>query len=100
MGFDAIFTRMTARILKHASASDVLLRGEVTDPPRDIAIEHGVELTDDHGQLVEVRSVATISSVDSPRSGDALEAGGKTYLLDAQLQADGFSERWSLVIEA
>lgn len=98
MTFAAILSRATARILAHATAGeDVVLRGEVTDPPRDINIQHGVEMLGEYGTVVAVRSVATINVVDTPAKGNTLAAAGKTYVLDGKIEDNGFSQRWTLL---
>lgn len=98
MTFAAILSRATARILAHASAGeDVVLRGEVTDPPRDIHIQHGVDMLGEYGQVVAVRSIATINTVDAPAKGNTLAGGGKTYVLDGKVEDNGYSQRWTLL---
>ena len=98
MSFTAIMSRATARILAHATAGeDVVLRGEVIDPPRDIHVQHGVEMLGEYGQVVATRSVATINASDTPAKGNTLAAGGKTYVLDSKIEDNGYSQRWVLL---
>lgn len=97
MGFGAILARATARILAQSSGEDVVLRGEITDPPRDIHLEHGVELIGEYGHVAQIRSVATINVIDAPAKGNTLSADGKTYVLDSKIATTGYSERWVLL---
>jgi hypothetical protein len=97
MSFNEIFARATARILAHATGDAPLLRGEIVDPPRDIAIEHGVEFGDEYGRTIAVRSIATINVADAPASRDTLLVDGDSYVLDTKVTDDGFAQRWTLV---
>lgn len=68
---------------------DSILRGEVVTPPRKVNIKHGVMYDGygsgtvaSNGDLVLIKSVATILKSDNPLVGDTLSHPDGQYVLD------------------
>lgn len=96
------FSRMSARVLS-VFGQDSLLRGEVTDPPRKIAVKHGLQLTGYgsesamyRGDLVVEKDVAYVPKAYLPKAGDRLQHPDGDYDLDTKLKDDGNLEVWVL----
>lgn len=81
------FVRMTNRLFARLGV-EAVLRGAT--PTRAI-LSHGVALTGEYGQVTAHRSMASLPSGDAPRVGDALEAQGTNYVIDAIERDDGYT---------
>lgn len=96
------FQRLTERLLVHLGEPAVL-RGEVVDPQRLVNVERGVELAGFYGEVTAIRTVATITNVDTPKKGDTLDLVDvdgnviESYKLDVLLSSNGYSTRFILV---
>jgi hypothetical protein len=75
---------------------DALLRGEVVDPPRKAHIARGVEMYDREGNVMYAEFVATLNKVDAPVKGDTLVQGNDSFVLENQLDDNGYSVRFVL----
>lgn len=72
-----------------------------------VAVEHGVEIQGEYGEVILTRDVVRISKALAPVSGDKLETGdydedlifvpAKTYFLDGKIADDGYFVRYSLL---
>lgn len=90
------FARATQSVLRH-TGKDALLRGE---PAGKVDIEHGVEVYERHGdgEATFSRTVATIDTAYSPKSGDELvilDAASnpvQTYKLGRLVREDGYTK--------
>lgn len=91
-----VFQRLTSSIQTRLG-EDAVLRNEVVDPPRRVNIEHGVEQYGEQGQVVALRSVATIDLAYEPKVGDPLTIGDDDYKLDATVSNNGYSARFALL---
>lgn len=96
------FGRMSQRLLV-TFGQEALLRGEVVDPPRRIAVKHGVQLTGYgseqamyRGDMVVEKDVAYIDKAYSPAAGDRLQHPDGDYDLDVKLKDDGSMQVWVL----
>lgn len=96
------FARLAQRLLDHYG-QESLLRGEVVDPPRKIALKHGVQLagygSDEamyRGDVVVEKDVAYIHKSYAPAAGDRLQHPDGDYRLDSRIRDDGTMETWVL----
>jgi hypothetical protein len=80
------FTRMHSRLLARLG-QEALLRGL----PVIATLDHGVAVTGQYGEITGYRSFATLHSAESPKVGDALTIAGKSWIIDAIDQDDGYT---------
>lgn len=103
MSAAAIFSRARDRLLA-SMGDDGRLRGSIACKA---AVEHGVEIQGEYGEMVLVRNVVRLSKELIPVSGDMLEVGhydgtntfvvDVTYYLDGKIADDGYFVRYSLL---
>ncbi|XZG69243.1 head-tail joining protein [Chitinibacteraceae bacterium HSL-7] len=84
------FTRMAGRLLD-VLGQPAVLRGEVATRA---ALEHGVLVYGEYGQLTGTVSVATLPSSVAARQHDTLAVDGKSYVLDRLERNDGLTVRY------
>ena len=79
------------------------MRGEIVTPPRKVNIKHGVQLTGyesgtvtTKGDMVVVKSIATIPKAYAPRVGDRLQHPDGDYDLDVLHLDNGYSVQFIL----
>ncbi|MDP2262676.1 MAG: hypothetical protein Q8K24_05905 [Hydrogenophaga sp.] len=96
------FSRLNRRVLA-VFGEDALLRGEVVDPPRRIAVKHGLQLTGYgseeamyRGDLVVEKDVAYVPSEYNPAAGDRLQHPDGDYDLDVRIKDNGHMQTWVL----
>lgn len=97
------FSRMSQSLLSHFG-QEALLRGEVVDPPRRVAIKHGVQMagygSDQamyRGDLITEKDLAYVPKSYAPASGDTLQHPDGDYRLDVRIKDDGITETWVLL---
>lgn len=96
------FVRMSSRVLS-LLGQDSLLREEVVDPPRKIAVKHGVQFTgyggdsaSYRGDLVAEKSIAYVPKAYAPKAGDRLQHPDGDYDLDVLHKDDGLTMQFVL----
>lgn len=99
----AIFSRARDRLLANLG-EDGRLRESVACKA---AVEHGVEIQGEYGEMVLTRDVVRLSKEHAPVSGDKLELGhyddtntfvvDSAYYLDGKIADDGYFVRYSLL---
>jgi hypothetical protein len=97
------FSRMSERLLSHYG-QESLLRGEVVDPPRKIAVRQGVQLSGYgseqamyRGDMVTERDLAYVPKSYAPAAGNTLQHPDGNYRLDVRIKDDGNTETWVLL---
>lgn len=88
------FQRASASILA-VLGQDAFFRGEPT--PHKVNIEHGVSVTDDAGDMIGQRDIATIPTAAEPRKGDVFVHPDGTYKIDRLFQDNGANKRYIVV---
>ena len=80
------------------------MRGEVTSPPRKIAVRHAVQLagygSDQamyRGDVVTERDLAYVAKSYAPAAGNTLQHPDGNYRLDVRIKDDGNTETWVLL---
>jgi hypothetical protein len=96
------FSRLTNRVLAHLG-QDSILREEIVTPSRKVHIKHGVQFTGysgdqmaSKGDLVVMKSVATIPKEYAPKVGDRLQHPDGDYDLDVLHMDNGYSIQFIL----
>lgn len=86
------FTRMHNRLFASIGKEAVL---RAIDPCK-VSITNGVGIAGEYGEISAYRTVAEIlyAGIAKPKKGDALVVGDATYLLDAEMQDDGYTAKW------
>lgn len=87
------FARMAGRLLRKLG-EPALLRGTVETR---VSLERGVAVLGEYGQVVGMRTMATLLASDNPARGDTLVAGNESWRLDALERNDGQFARFSLL---
>lgn len=85
--------KQAGRSILLALGEDAFLRGE---GPFKVNIEHSVQVFNDVGEFVGLRSVATISADAEPALGDLLQHPDGDFTLDATQQSNGVNLRFVL----
>lgn len=103
MSAHAIFSRARDRLLANMGENGRLRESIACS----VAVEHGVEIQGEYGEVILTRDVVRISKALAPVSGDKLETGDydedllfvptKTYFLDGKIADDGYFVRYSLL---
>lgn len=93
---------MSQRLLA-VYGQESLLREEIVDPPRLIAVKHGVQLSGYgsesamyRGDLVVEKDVAYVDKSFNPAAGNRLQHPDGDYDLDVKLKDDGNMQVWVL----
>ena len=93
---------MSQRLLA-VYGQESLLREEIVDPPRLIAVKHGVQLSGYgsesamyKGDLVVEKDVAYVDKSFNPAAGNRLQHPDGDYDLDVKLKDDGNMQVWIL----
>lgn len=96
------FSRLTNRVLAHLG-QDSILREEIVTPSRKVHIKHGVQFTGysgdqmaSKGDLVVMKSVATVPKEYNPKVGDRLQHPDGDYDLDVLHMDNGYSIQFIL----
>lgn len=89
------FARVAQSVLSRLG-QDAFLRSTVACR---VPIERGVEIVGQYGEVVALRTVATLDKALVPASGDALSLvdSGEDYTLDALLADNGYTVRYTLL---
>lgn len=87
------FRRVAESILARMGR-DALLRGIVLCK---VPLEHGVEIVGEYGQVVALRTVATIDKALLPYPKDTLAIDGVNYTLDGLIADNGYTVRYTLL---
>ena len=82
------FARMHDRLFSRLGEQAVLHQQSIT-----VALEHGVAISGEYGEVVAHRTVAMIPSAAVPVVGDALTVGQHSYVIDAIERNDGYTVR-------
>lgn len=84
------FARMHERLLAHLGV-EAVLRG---DTPCRVNVERDVEVLGEYGQVAARRTMLHVPSDLTPKSGDAVVVGAKSYTLDGLESDDGYLSRF------
>lgn len=84
------FARMHDRLLAQLG-QEAVLRGTV---PCKVNIEHGVGIQGEYGEVAGHRTLVYVASNLTPREGDSLQVGTKSYSLDSLESDDGYTARF------
>lgn len=89
------FARLAKSVLTRLGR-DALLRSTETCK---VPLDRGVEMIGQHGEVVGLRTVATIDKALAPEPGDELEFVGtsESYTLDAPIEDDGYTMKFTLL---
>lgn len=84
------FARMHERLFA-LLGEEAVLRGNMAC---QVNIEHDVEVLGTYGEVAARRTLVHVPSWLSPKSGETLVVGAKTYILDGLESDDGYASRF------
>lgn len=88
------FQRLQDSVFARRGQAAVLRGGTMEAAAVTVIIDKGVAMTGEHGEVVALRTMATLPASAEPRIGDTLTVDAIDYVLDSLIASDGYEARF------